>query len=79
MVITARKRSLRQGNVFTSVCDSVPGGGVSAPLHAGIHPLPPGQTPLLRILRDTVKKRAVCILLEYIPVPRNIILLHVSF
>ena len=37
-----------EGHVFTSVCLST--GGVSAQLHAGIHPLgpeadPPGQTP----------------------------------
>ena len=31
------QRSLGQGNVFTPVCDSVHKGGVSAPLHAGIH------------------------------------------
>ena len=45
--ITARKRSLGQGNVFTPVGDSVHGGGVSAPFHVGIQPLrhtPPGQT-----------------------------------
>ena len=35
--MTAHKRSLGQGNVFTPVCDSVHRGGVSAPLHAGIH------------------------------------------
>ena len=44
-IFTARKQSLRQGNVFTPVCDSVHGGG-SAPLHAGIHPL--GRHPLDR-------------------------------
>ena len=36
-LITARKRSLGQGNVFTPVGDSVHGGGVSAPFHVGIH------------------------------------------
>ena len=35
--MTAHKRSLGQGNVFTPVWDSVHRGGVSAPLHAGIH------------------------------------------
>ena len=35
--MTAHKRSLGQGNVFTPVCDSVHRGGESAPLHAGIH------------------------------------------
>ena len=44
-LITARKRSLGQGNVFTPVCDSVHG-EVSTPLHAA--PPPPGQTPLGR-------------------------------
>ena len=51
-IFTACKRSLRQGNVFTPVCNSVHG-GMSAPLHAGIYPLgrtppcrhPPGHTP----------------------------------
>ena len=41
-IITARKLSLGQGNVFTPVCDSFHGGGVSDTLHAGIHP--PQQT-----------------------------------
>ena len=38
---------LGQGNIFSSVCQEFcsPGGG-SAPLHAGIHTLPPGaDTP----------------------------------
>ena len=41
--ITARKRSLGQGNIFTPVCHSVHGG--SASVHAGIpppRPCPPG-------------------------------------
>ena len=44
-IVTARKRSLGQGNGFTPVCHSVHRGGgqVSAPLHAGIHP--PGRQP----------------------------------
>ena len=54
VLVATRIRSLGQGHVFTPVCDSVHGEGVSAPLHAGIHtPLgrhpqtdsPPGQTP----------------------------------
>ena len=32
--------NFRQGNVFTPVCDSVHGGGVSAPLHAEMHTPP---------------------------------------
>ena len=37
-IFTARKRTLGQDNVFTPVCNSVhKGGGVSAPLHTGIH------------------------------------------
>ena len=38
-IITARKRSLGQGNIFTPVCHSVHRG--SAPVHAGIPPPPP--------------------------------------
>ena len=44
LIFTARKRSLGQGNVFTSVCDSVHREGVSAPLYAGIH-TPLANTP----------------------------------
>ena len=48
IVVTARKRSCGNGNVFTPVCHSVPGG-------AGLHPftesLPPRQTPALADLR----------------------------
>ena len=40
-VVTARKRSLGQGNIFAPVCHSVHGG--SASVHAGIPP--PQQTP----------------------------------
>ena len=50
--------SLRQGNIFTSVCHSVYGGGVYPSMHWGRHPPladtfplgrhPPGQTPLGR-------------------------------
>ena len=45
LMFTARKRSLGQGNVFISVCDSVHRGGVSAPMHAEIHPPPLADTP----------------------------------
>ena len=54
-VFTARKRSLGQGNIFSSVCQEFcpqEGGEVSASVHAGIpYPLPlgpdnpPEQTP----------------------------------
>ena len=50
--ITARKRSLGQGNIFSSVCQEFcsQGGGGSASVHAGIPPpprsrLPPDQAP----------------------------------
>ena len=64
MVITARKRSLGQGNVFTPVCHSVhrwsaSRGGRSAEEVRQI--LPPHQ-----ILRDTVNKWAVRIPLKCI-------------
>ena len=65
-----------EGHVFTSVCLST--GGVSAQLHAGIHPLGPeadlpGQTDTpLSACWDTVNKRAVRITLECI-------LVHFSF
>ena len=59
-----------EGNVFTGVCLS--GGGMSAPLHAGIHlpwtrgrhPSPWADTP--SACWDTVNKRAVRIPLEFI-------------
>ena len=41
VLITARKRSLGQSNIFTPVCHSVHSGG-SASVHAGIPPPPPG-------------------------------------
>ena len=63
-IFAARKRSLRQGNVFTPVCQSFCSGGVSAPLHDGIHPL--GRPPPLWILRDMDNKRTVRVLLECI-------------
>ena len=44
-LITARKRSLGQGNIFSSMCQEFcPRGGGSASVHAGI-PYPPEQTP----------------------------------
>ena len=66
MLITARKRSLGQGNIFAPVCHSVHGGG-GVP-QAGT---PPGQVHP-RACWDTVNKRAVRILLECI-------LVHNSF
>ena len=45
-VITTRKRSLGQGNIFTPVCHSVHGGGgLSASVRAGILPTPPDHAP----------------------------------
>ena len=43
-IVTARKRSLGQGYIFTGVCHSVNKGG-SASVHAGIHPLPRRPPP----------------------------------
>ena len=71
--ITARKRSLGQGNVFTPVCRSVHGEGSAfrGSLHpGGLHPgggvcIGGGQIPP-RILRDTANEWAVRILQEYI-------------
>ena len=105
-IVTARKRSLGQGNIFSSVCQEFCSQGGSVSVHAGIPPqeqTPPGtrnkhpppgvdnplgpgtlpksrppgeqtpprsrhpqeQTPPVQyMLGDTVKKRAVCILLE---------------
>ena len=63
-LVTARKRSLGQGNIFAPVCHSVHGGG-SASVHAGITPreqTPPEQC----MLGDTANKRALRILLECI-------------
>ena len=59
---------LGKGNVFTGVCDSVHGGGVSASVHVGIPP-PPGSR-----LRHTVNERPVRILLECILVPQRCVL-----
>ena len=55
LFITARKRSLGQGNIFTSVCHSVHGGdmhGTYAPSRGARTPPPPGL-----ILRNAVNKR----------------------
>ena len=43
IIFTVRKRSLGQGNIFTSVCQKFCSLGGSAPLHAGIPPLPLGK------------------------------------
>ena len=76
-IITARKRSLLHGNVFTPVCHSVHWGGGWLPsmYHRSYDwgCLPPGGVgldrappPIHGTLRDTVNKRMVCILLECI-------------
>ena len=78
-IITARKRSLGQGNIFTPVCHSVHGGGLPQCM-PGNHPPdqahPPGSGPPDQappppqtrhpqsMLGDTVNARAVRILLE---------------
>ena len=78
-IITARKRSLGQGNIFTPVCHSVHGGGLPQCM-MGYHPptrhpprpgTPPGpgpprtrHPPAQSMLGDTVNARAVRILLE---------------
>ena len=41
LIITARKRSLGQGNIFRSMCQEFCSQGGSASVHAGI-PIPPG-------------------------------------
>ena len=73
-LVTARKRSLGQGNVLTPVCHSVHKGGfasggicIQGGLHPGdLYPRGLGRPPPQQILRDTVNKRAVHILLECI-------------
>ena len=55
-----RKRSLGQGNIFSSMCQEFCSWGESASVHAEI-PHPQEQIPPEA---DTVNKRAVCILLE---------------
>ena len=62
-IITARKRSLGQGNIFISVCHSVHRGGVPDQVHP---PWDQAGTPPRSRLRHTVNARAVRILLECI-------------
>ena len=61
LLVTARKRSLGQGNVFTSVCQEFCPGGRWGEERCTL----PWEDPS-RIPRDTVNKRAVLILLECI-------------
>ena len=80
-VITARKRSLGQGNVFTRMCHSIHRGEEvclgRVYLKGGLPPggLDPGELgrppEIHEILRDTVNKRAVRILLECFLVPNK--------
>ena len=80
IIFTARKRSLGQGNIFSSVCQEFCLEG-SASVHAGIplvadtppsrsiplrrrHPLGTRHPPPQCMLGDTVNKQVVCILLE---------------
>ena len=61
-IITARKRSLGQGNIFRSMCQEFCSRGEGLPqCMLGYHP-PPEQS----MLGDTVNERAVRILLECI-------------
>ena len=78
-IITARKRSLGQGNVFAPVCHSIDGRGA---LHPGREVCIQGKSasragwvdpPPHRILHDTVNERVVLILLECILVEVRII------
>ena len=70
-IFTAHKRSLGQGNIFSSVCQEFcsQGGGLPQCM-LGYHPpwkQAPSQSrhpPAQCMLGDTVNKRAVCILLE---------------
>ena len=77
-LITARKRSLGQGNVFTPVCLFIGGiciQGVSAfggSASGGSASRGVGQTPPFRILRDIVTERPVRILLECILVSHRL-------
>ena len=70
-IFTARKRSLGQGNVLTVVCLST-GGGWLPSMHHRSHDQEVCPTPLDNppppqwTLRDTIKRRAVRILLQCI-------------
>ena len=59
VLVTARKRSLRQGNMFTSVIPSVRG-GESASKEGGLHPGRPASrgfaSPLPSDIQDTVNE-----------------------
>ena len=63
-IIIARKRSLGQGNMFTPVCHSVPGGGAWS--QGGGAPGPRGgclvETPPGRLLLRAVRILLECIL-----------------
>ena len=64
-IITARKRSLGQGNIFTNVCSSVQGEGVCIQ-EGGLHRGGWADPPPNQILWDTANDRVVRILLECI-------------
>ena len=73
ILVTSRKRSLGQGNIFTPVCHSVHrGGGVGTPPGPGT---PPSEQCMLG---DTGNKRAVRILLECILVSISFFCLFVN-
>ena len=77
-IITTRKRTLGQGNIFVGMCQQFCSQGVSASVHVGISPqeqdhappwdqAPPRDQVLPReqsMLGDMVNERAVCILLK---------------
>ena len=62
-IITARKRSLGQGNIFSSMCQEICSRGLPQCM-LGYHPPQSRHPPAQCMLGDTVNKRAVCILLE---------------
>ena len=78
--ITARKQSLGQGNIFSSMCQEFcsqgksgraePPGKADLPL-ARQTPWQGRHPPAQSILGDTVNKQAVCILLECILVTNS--------
>ena len=70
---TARKRSLRQGNIFAHVCHSVHRGVCLSACWNTTHPQGPGTPPAQCMLGDTVNKRSVCILLEC-----NLVIIFIS-